>query len=604
MGIIKDGSISGFLPGIGGSSNNDNVFVVHYPAYPSSLQRAVDTLGGTEAIVKARSSESNKLELRFRPEDPYSHPTFGKHKQSVNFLLKITKEKVRAAENADTNYRLSKCSSVALANIEHTESNSKISKPSDQGNQCETLSADACKDVDETREEALKEQLSADIVAQVSEAYDFSGMADYQHVLAVHADAARRKKRNWDEVEPNFEKSSLMDVDQEDLMIVPPPFFSLKDMPENIMLKPSGILSSKKKQEGVVQQRWEMEIEPCLAIDFNIKDIPKKVNWEKYITEGTVEWERQKAVSEFFDERPVWAKESLTERLLEKGMDTRECTLKRLLFREAYYFLQGPFRRLWIRKGYDPRTDPESRIYQSVDFRVHHPSLQRHCEAQAESGVKHRWKDICSFKVFPVKCQTSLQLHELVDDYIQEEIRKPPKKTKCSCETGWFASSVIQSIRLRIAIRFISAYPNPGAESFLKSITARFEKSKRIDIYTRNVTSEEEEDEGEEQEEEDADQDMENNEDNEADDGEEDEAEDDNVEEDRDEYEALDMGGHEGNISSQQDLDTEHDSISRTYLQELFGNFPSGMDEQVQDDQSVGEYQIYSDDYYSEDDEY
>lgn len=30
------------------------------------------------------------------------------------------------------------------------------------------------------------------------------GMADYQHVLAVHADVARRKKRNWDEVEPNF----------------------------------------------------------------------------------------------------------------------------------------------------------------------------------------------------------------------------------------------------------------------------------------------------------------------------------------------------------------------------------------------------------------
>lgn len=46
--------------------------------------------------------------------------------------------------------------------------------------------------------------------------------------------------------------------------------------------------------------------------------------------------------------------------------------------------------------------------------------------------VKHRWKDICSFQVFPAKCQTSLQLYELVDDYIQEEIRKPPKKTKCS----------------------------------------------------------------------------------------------------------------------------------------------------------------------------
>nr|GMD90909.1 general transcription factor 3C polypeptide 5-like isoform X1 [Ipomoea batatas] len=331
MGIIKDGSISGVLPGPGSSSNSDNVFVVHYPAYPSSLQRAVETLGGTEAIVKARSSQSNKLELRFRPEDPYSHPTFGKLKQSVNFLLKITKEKVSAAENTDTNNRLSKCSSVALANIAHAESNdsnTEFSKASEQGNEFKTLSADG-KDVDETIEEALQEHLSADIVAQVSEAYHFNGMADYQHVLAVHADVARRKKRNWDEVEPNFEKSSLMDVHQEDLLILVPPFFSLKDVPENIMLKPTGILSSKKRQEGVVQQRWEMEIEPCLAIDFNIKDIPKKVNWEKYIPEGTVEWVHQTAVSKFFDERPVWAKESLTELLLEKGIDFREGMLKR-----------------------------------------------------------------------------------------------------------------------------------------------------------------------------------------------------------------------------------------------------------------------------------
>lgn len=31
------------------------------------------------------------------------------------------------------------------------------------------------------------------------------GMVDYQHVVAVHADVARRKKRNWAEVEePHF----------------------------------------------------------------------------------------------------------------------------------------------------------------------------------------------------------------------------------------------------------------------------------------------------------------------------------------------------------------------------------------------------------------
>lgn len=35
------------------------------------------------------------------------------------------------------------------------------------------------------------------------------GMADYQHVLAVHADTTRRKKRNWADVEPQLGQQLL-----------------------------------------------------------------------------------------------------------------------------------------------------------------------------------------------------------------------------------------------------------------------------------------------------------------------------------------------------------------------------------------------------------
>ncbi|MFS7935137.1 putative transcription factor IIIC subunit Tfc1/Sfc1 [Helianthus anomalus] len=78
-------------------------------------------------------------------------------------------------------------------------------------------------------------------------------MADYQHVLAVHADVARKKKRNWAAVEPHFEKHGLIDADQEDLMILLPPLFSLKNTQENLVLQPSIYASQKKKHEGVVQ---------------------------------------------------------------------------------------------------------------------------------------------------------------------------------------------------------------------------------------------------------------------------------------------------------------------------------------------------------------
>ncbi|TMW89507.1 hypothetical protein EJD97_017087 [Solanum chilense] len=597
MGIIKDGSVSGILP-------TNEVFAVHYPAYPSSVERAVETLGGIQGIVKARTSQSNKLELHFRPEDPYSHPTFGELKHSNNFLLKISKCKVRdvrSADSADSSCGIVIQSSRSLVNCEQENAAPKL-------NESRCLSAGASKEIEMQTATNLQEHLSANIVSHVSEAYHFNGMVDYQHVLAVHADDARRKKRQWAEVEPKFEKGGLMDVDQEDMMILLPSLFASKDMPDNIVLKSCTTVGSKRKQEG--QHNWEREMEPSLAIDFAIKEIPKPVDWEKYIPQGSDRWRWQKAVSELFEERKIWAKESLAERLHDRGLKFRDNMLKRLLCGVAYYFLNGPFRRFWIKKGYDPRKDPESRIYQNIDFRVHH-ELRSYCESRSSSGLQHRWDDICAFRVFPCKCQLALQLCELKDDYIQQEISKPSKEETCNNVTGWFSFHTIDCLRRRIDVRFMSVCPHPRAESLLNSMSTRFEKSKRTHTYVKVARPEEQEKTNKDVENNEVDEQAENHDVDEPDDLEdyEDEFDDDNVEEEMDAYESLDLAVQEGNVSLHDDPHTNHDNVSRDYLQELFGNFPSntaGMDE-VQDDQSLGEYQIYdqyNDDSYSEDEDY
>ncbi|XP_049403649.1 uncharacterized protein LOC125867261 isoform X1 [Solanum stenotomum] len=596
MGIIKDGSVSGKLP-------TNEVFAVHYPAYPSSVERAVETLGGIQGIVKARTSESNKLELHFRPEDPYSHPAFGELKHSNNFLLKISKCKVRDVQSADSSCGISIQSSRSPVNCEQENS---LAAPKVNESRC--LSAGASKEIEMLTLTNLQEHLAANIVSHVSEGYHFNGMVDYQHVLAVHADDARRKKRQWAEVEPKFEKGGLMDVDQEDLMILLPPLFASKDMPDNIVLKSCTTLGSKKKQEG--RHNWEREMEPSLAIDFTIKEIPKPVDWEKYIPQGSDRWRWQKAVSELFEERKIWPKESLAERLHDGGLKFRDNMLKRLLCGVAYYFLNGPFRRFWIKKGYDPRKDPESRIYQNIDFRVHH-ELRSYCESRLSSGLQHRWDDICAFRVFPCKCQLALQLCELKDDYIQQEIRKPSKEKTCNSVTGWFSFHTVDCLRRCIDVRFMSVCPHPRAESLLNSISTRFEKSKRTHTYLKVARPEEQEKVNKDAENNEVDEQAENHDVDEPDDLEdyEDEFDDDNVEEEMDAYESLDLAVQEGDVSLHDDPHTNHDNVSRDYLQELFGNFPSstaGTDE-VQDDQSLGEYQIYdqyNDDSYSEDEDY
>ncbi|GAU21818.1 hypothetical protein TSUD_176630 [Trifolium subterraneum] len=187
-------------------------------------------------------------------------------------------------------------------------------------------------------------------------------------------------------------------------------------------------------------------------------------------------------VSRMFEEKPIWSKNSLTERLLDKGLSFSPGMFRRLLCRIAYYFSSGPFQRFWIKKGYDPRKDPDSRIYQRIDYRVPVPLQRIDYQVPLRSScnkLNHRWEDICAFRAFPYKFQTSLQFFELVDDYIQSEINKPPMQATCTFESGWFSLNKINCFRQRLMVRYLSIFPKPGAESLLKAATSKFEKLKR-----------------------------------------------------------------------------------------------------------------------------
>ncbi|KAJ4958367.1 hypothetical protein NE237_025478 [Protea cynaroides] len=310
------------------------------------------------------------------------------------------------------------------------------------------------------------------------------------------------------------------------------------------------------------------------------------------------------AVAKLFDERPIWHRHSLTQRLHDEGLEFGGHLLKRLLFRTAYYFSTGPFRLFWIRKGYDPRKDPESRKYQKIDFRVP-PALRNFGDANAaDVELKVRWKDICAFKVFPLKNQTCFQLCDLADDYIQEVIRKPSDLPICLCSTGWFPSYVLDSLRLLVQVRFLSIYPKVGAKDLLKSASERFEKSKKMQLHKTDFMPDEEENQhinGESNshtcgespvkfnDTERVCNDDKNEQDNE-DYFDDDEIEDEEEDEELDELDLPPVAGEDGDFTQQPF------SYARNYLQELFGSFPSATAGRPDVDTSYEEYQIYEQD--------
>ncbi|CAA7023311.1 unnamed protein product [Microthlaspi erraticum] len=578
MGIIENGKISGNLP-------SKETFVVHYPGYPSSISRALETLGGIQGITTARESTSNKLELHFRPEDPYAHPAYGEQRPCNGFLLKISKEDVKKDSLLPENQPV-------LAACNTSES-------------CPAL--------------------CADIVARVTDSYCFDGMADYQHVIPIHADIAQQKKRKWMEMDSLTGNNDLMDMADEDVMMLLPQFFAPKDMPDNLVLRLPGKSGLKKKDEEAIQNLYEIDIGPVFAIDFNVKDIlfsvllifqillllsmkpclfdaflfifdifdrslafiqiPKILNWEDFIVPSSNQWEWQVAVSALFEERPVWTRDSIVQRLLDKGLKCTHHMLNRFLLRAAYYFSGGPFLRFWIKRGYDPRKDPESRVYQRMEFRVP-PELRGYCDANATNKSKPSWDDICTFKVFPFKCQTFLQLFELEDEYIQREIRKPPKQTTCNYKTGWFSEALLDNLRLRVAVRFVSAFPEPGFEDVFKSIQDEFERSENTRIQKDALNSCQPDHQEKTKDGEDMKKYKNRNKEKEDDVDVDDEDEDED-----DEYEELDEAGNDDEISLSSHGYDDMENNSRTYLQGLFDGFPSR--KPALDSGSDGEYQIY-----------
>ncbi|CAD2099881.1 hypothetical protein YYG_03747 [Plasmodium vinckei petteri] len=88
--------------------------------------------------------------------------------------------------------------------------------------------------------------------------------------------------------------------------------------------------------------------------------IPYESALKKYVSD-----ELYNRVKSLFDIRPIWSKEVLVEHLENV---TTYC-LKSCFSKICFYFANGPWRRTYCRYGYDPRNDPSSYIYQTIDFR-------------------------------------------------------------------------------------------------------------------------------------------------------------------------------------------------------------------------------------------
>lgn len=72
-------------------------------------------------------------------------------------------------------------------------------------------------------------------------------------------------------------------------------------------------------------------------------------------------------LQKLFNQRPIWLRAALLHQI---PQGTTFTLFKQVIVTVAYYMIKGPWSRTWVRFGYDPRLQPESRYYQVLDFRV------------------------------------------------------------------------------------------------------------------------------------------------------------------------------------------------------------------------------------------
>uniref|UniRef100_A0A8C9A4I1 Ral transcription factor IIIC subunit 5 n=1 Tax=Prolemur simus TaxID=1328070 RepID=A0A8C9A4I1_PROSS len=108
----------------------------------------------------------------------------------------------------------------------------------------------------------------------------------------------------------------------------------------------------------------------AIFVNFEEDEVPMKPleaavqTWKRVCT-NPIDRKVEEELRKLFDIRPIWSRNAV-----KANISVHPDKLKVLLPYLAYYMITGPWRSLWIRFGYDPRKNPDAKIYQVLDFRI------------------------------------------------------------------------------------------------------------------------------------------------------------------------------------------------------------------------------------------
>ena len=306
-----------------------SVVCVEYPGLVKNSDAMLETLGGTDNLSKVFSDPSRRLELRFRPKDPFCKPTCGDRSQASSLLLRVRRVQKRGC----------KCN---------------------------------------------KSEIRTEIVAPVEATFTFNNLCDFQYLPTettktlkpgqIETKSAKPKEYVHKPIMNQVHFDKLVDskwLNEPSPLFIPPAAFSRMDQPQDYHYRKdtsgTAIKSAMGTPLNIIGRTRQRRTLHAVFVNYEVDKVPDKPN-EVAVNQLKVKFiesdERQR-VWQAFQEQPIWTKSGLN-CTLEVSMER----LKFILPTVAYYFTSGPWRNQWTRFGYDPRKDPAAAKFQTLDFRV------------------------------------------------------------------------------------------------------------------------------------------------------------------------------------------------------------------------------------------
>ncbi|XP_067140904.1 general transcription factor 3C polypeptide 5 [Centruroides vittatus] len=292
---------------------------VEYPGVVQNVNKMIQTLNGQEHINQVYSEPSRRLELCYRPRDIHCKCAHGDRFNTTSLLMKVKRVRKKRAQ------------------------------------------LDAEGDDDE---------FNLEIVGIIDTTYKFRGMMDFQYLPMVNT-----PKEGYKSIIPTIIPRGLQFPSwykESSPLFIMPVMFSRLDMPSNYNFRRDSVAQDVSKAQktktppNIIGKTRQTRFGYTTFLNFEdeVPTEPMK-NAKEHMKMKCGDSLLPEKVQKLFEERPIWSKNALTAQL-----DCDPLSLKAILPVLAYYYVTGPWRSLWVRFGYDPKKNPESKIYQQIDFRV------------------------------------------------------------------------------------------------------------------------------------------------------------------------------------------------------------------------------------------